>query len=68
MTTNIWNKWWQEYRESDRSNKLHHKLMLLLHGRADTAQQLVNLEKVKHPGQLGSWYLDKVIYNLEREA
>ena len=68
MTTNVWNRLWQEYRESDRSNQLHHELMLILHNRSDTAQQLVELEKVKHPGQSESWYLDKVIYDLRREA
>ena len=68
MTTNILSKWWQQVRESDRSNQLHHELMILLHGRSDTAQRLVNLEKIKHPGQSESWYLDKVIYDLKREA
>lgn len=68
MTINIWHKWWQEHRESDRYNKLNHELMLLLHGQADTAQRLVNLEEAKHPGQLKSWYIDKVIYDLKREA
>ena len=67
MTNNIWHKWWQGYRESNRSNQLQHELMTLLHDRSDTAQRLVNLEKVKHPDQLESWYLDKVIYDLKRE-
>ena len=68
MTTNIWNKWWQGYRESERSNQLQHELTSLLHNRLDTAQRLIDLQKAKHPGQLESWYLDKVIYDLEREA
>ena len=75
METNILNKWWQGYRQSvyetsqrHRSNELHHELMSLLHNRTDTAQRLVNLEKIKHPGQSESWYLDKVIYDLRREA
>ena len=68
MKTNILNKWWQGYRESDRSNKLHHELMILLHGQSDTAQRLIDLEKIKHPGQSESWYLDKVIYDLKRAA
>ena len=68
MTTAIWNKWWQEYRESVCMNQLHHELMLLLHGQFDTAQRLIDLEKVKHPGQSESWYVDKVIYDLRREA
>ena len=68
MKTNILNKWWQGYRESDRASKLHHELMILLHGQSDTAQRLINLEKIKHPGQSESWYLDKVVYDLRREA
>ena len=75
MKTNILNKWWQEYHESvcearqrHRSNKLHHELMILLHGQSDTAQRLIDLEKIKHPGQSESWYLDKVVYDLRREA
>ena len=68
MKTNILNKWWQGYRESDSSNKLQHELTILLHDRSDTAQRLINLEKIKHPGQSKSWYLDKVIYDLKREA
>ena len=28
-----------------------HELMILLHGQSDTAQRLIDLEKIKHPGQ-----------------
>ena len=68
MKTNIINKWWQEYREVDRCTRLHYELMILLHGQSDTVRRLVNLEKNLHPGQLESWYLDKVIYDLKRAA
>lgn len=68
MTTNILNRWWQQYREVNQYNKLHHELTVLLHGQSDTAQRLIDLEKIKHPGQSESWYLDKVIYDLRREA
>jgi len=68
MTTNILSKLWQQVKEGDRTNKLQHELMVLLHGKSDTAQRLINLEKNKHPGQSESWYLDKVIYDLRREA
>ena len=75
MTTNIWHKWWQEYRKSvgearqkHHFNQLNQELMTLLQHRSDTAQRLVNLQKVKHPGQSESWYLDKVIFDLKREA
>ncbi len=68
MTNNILHNWWQQYREADRSGKLHQELMTLVHGQSDTAQRLVDLEKIKHPGQSESWYLDKVVYDLRREA
>jgi hypothetical protein len=66
MTTNILNRWWQQDREASYCNQLHHELLTLLHGQSDTAERLINLEKVKHPGQSKSWYLDKVIYDLKR--
>ncbi|GAB4551963.1 MAG: hypothetical protein Tsb0014_45980 [Pleurocapsa sp.] len=68
MNTNILNTWWQQYREVNRSNKLYHDLMILVHGQSNTAQRLIDLERIKHPGQSESWYLDKVIYDLRREA
>lgn len=68
MNTNILNNWWQQYREVNRSNKLYHDLMILVHGQSNTAQRLIDLERIKHPGQSESWYLDKVIYDLRRET
>lgn len=68
MTTNTLKNWWQQYRAANRSQELQHELMILLHGQSDTARRLINLEKVKHPGQSENWYLDKVIYDLKREA
>ena len=68
MTINILNSWWQQYREAERSNKLYHELLILLHGQTDTAERLIDLEKNKYPGQIESWYLDKVIYDLRRAA
>jgi hypothetical protein len=66
MTTNILNGWWQKYRETGYCNQQYHELLILLHGQSDTAERLINLEKIKHPGQSKSWYLDKVIYDLKR--
>jgi hypothetical protein len=68
MTTNILNSWWQQDREAARANKLHHELLILVHGQSDTAKRLIDLERIKHPGQSESWYLDKVIYDLRREV
>jgi hypothetical protein len=68
MTTKILNSWWQQYREATHSNRLQHELLILVRGQSDTAERLINLEKIKHPGQSESWYLDKVIYDLRRSA
>ncbi len=29
---------------------------------------IINLAKIKHPGQSKNWYLDKVIYDLKRSS
>jgi hypothetical protein len=68
MSHHILDGWWQQYREAQRASKLRHELLILLHGQSETAKRLINFEKIKHPGQLESWYLDKVIYDLRREA
>lgn len=62
--------WWQQYRETIRCSNLREELRLLLYGGTGDeeaiAKKLVDVEKSLHPGQLESWYLDKVIYNLRR--
>lgn len=68
MTTKILNDWWQQYREATHSNRLYRELLTLVRGQCDIAERLINLEKIKHPGQSESWYLDKVIYDLRRSA
>lgn len=68
MSHHILDGWWQKYREAQRSRKLHHELLILLHGKSETAKRLIDFEKIRHPGQLESWYLDKVIYDLRRAA
>jgi Zn-dependent protease len=32
-----------------------------------TAERLIALEKIKNPGKLNSWYLEKVLYDLQRD-
>jgi hypothetical protein len=68
MTTKILETWWQQYREVKYCNHLENELFNLLHGQSNTAKRLIDLEKIKHPGQSESWYLDKVIYDLRRAA
>ncbi|WP_041619480.1 hypothetical protein [Stanieria cyanosphaera] len=68
MNTNTSKSWWQQYREAVRRSRLHQELLMLLHGQQDQAQRLINLEKSKNPGHLETWYLNKVIYDLRKEA
>ncbi|WP_036488501.1 hypothetical protein [Myxosarcina sp. GI1] len=65
---NIFNRWYQNYRQASVLSQLQRELFTLVHGQKDTAQRLINLEKIKHPGHSQSWYLDKVIYDLRRSA
>ena len=71
MSTNTIHSWWQQYREAVRCSNLREELRLLLYGGTGneeaTAQKLINVEKSIHPGELESWYLEKVIYNLRRQ-
>lgn len=66
MIGHIFSTWWQDYCEAKSCNRLKQELLRLLHGKSETAEQLINLEKIKHPGQSQSWYLDKVIYDIRR--
>lgn len=70
MTTNTVQNWWQNRREQARCSNLREELRLLLYGgtgnEESIAKKLIDVEKSIHPGQLESWYLDKVIYNLRR--
>lgn len=49
------------------SRKLQKKLMRLLHDDRDTANRLVSQVKMKNPNRSIDWYVDKVIYDLERD-
>jgi hypothetical protein len=47
-------------------NRLHHELLVLVHGQSQTAQRLLDLERQHSPGHSEAWYLEKVIYDLQR--
>jgi hypothetical protein len=49
------------------SRKLQKKLLRLLHDDRDTANRLVSQVKMKNPNRSIDWYVDKVIYDLERD-
>lgn len=52
---------------SQPSEHLRMKLLSLVRGNLETAQRLVNQEKLKNPGMSENWYWEKVIYDLERD-
>lgn len=52
-------------RKSDRGcRELRRKLLNLVH--YDTADRLISSAKREHPGKSERWYLEKVIYDLQR--
>ena len=62
------NSWWQQYHEAIRSSQLRQELCMLVNGKQEVVNQLVNLEKHRHPGNLDSWYLNKILRNLRQLA
>lgn len=49
------------------SRKLQQKLLRLLHDDRDTASRLLSQIKIKNPNRSVDWYVEKVIYDLERD-
>lgn len=49
------------------SRKLQKKLLLLLHDERALANRLLNQVKLKNPHKSVDWYVEKVIYDLERD-
>lgn len=49
------------------SRKLQKKLLRLLHDDQDTANRLLSQVKMKNPNKSSNWYVEKVIYDLERD-
>ena len=49
------------------SRKLQQKLLRLLHDDRDTASRLLSQIKIKNPNKSINWYVEKVIYDLERD-
>ena len=51
-----------------RANRsLQRKLMLLLHEDHRAAERLIQQATLKYPGKSADWYLEKVIYDLQRD-
>jgi hypothetical protein len=57
-------RWYVRCREDVECAPLRRKLLILT--RQDTAQRLIALAKKKNPGKSERWYLEKVIYDLQR--
>ena len=49
------------------SRSLQHKLLLLLHEDQRAAERLVQQATFRYPGKTADWYLEKVIYDLQRD-
>lgn len=49
------------------SRGLQKKLLTLLHDDGDTANRLLSQVKLKNPHKSTDWYVEKVIYDLERD-
>ena len=49
------------------SSKLRKKLLTLLHDDQDTAIRLLSQVKINNPNRSINWYVEKVIYDLERD-
>jgi hypothetical protein len=46
---------------------LQKKLLRMLHHDQATVDRLLSSAELKHPGRSQQWYLEKVIYDLERD-
>lgn len=56
----------QEYFENSKCTQLRQELHNLVRCRQDTAERLIALTKQQNPGKSERWYLEKVIWDLQR--
>ncbi|WP_265273220.1 hypothetical protein [Nostoc sp. KVJ3] len=57
----------QPYFSDPKNRKLQKRLLTLLNGDATTAERLLKQQRQRHRGESDKWYLEKVIYDLERD-
>ncbi|WP_190241035.1 hypothetical protein [Nostoc sp. 'Peltigera membranacea cyanobiont' 210A] len=57
----------QSYRNDPKNRALQGDLLVLLKGDVATAKRLLLQQRRRNPGQADNWYLEKVIYDLERD-
>ncbi|MEM1368287.1 MAG: hypothetical protein AAGG02_09765 [Cyanobacteria bacterium P01_H01_bin.15] len=55
------------FTQGSKDYRLQHELMTMLHNDQGAANRLLNLEHRKHPGKTEQWYIEKVIYDLQRD-
>ncbi|BAY94784.1 hypothetical protein [Tolypothrix sp. PCC 7601] len=55
------------YRTDPRNRYLQGDLLILVKGDVATAKRLLAQQRRKNPGKSDNWYLEKVIYDLERD-
>ncbi|WP_445626448.1 hypothetical protein [Nostoc sp. DSM 114167] len=55
------------YRTDPKNRALQADLLILLKGDVPAAKRLLLQQRRKKPGQSDNWYLEKVIYDLERD-
>ena len=67
MTTKISNTWWESYREAKKISGRYRQLVSLVDNCEEVAQSMINLEKNKYPDKAESWYLNKIIDELEQQ-
>ena len=55
------------YRTDSKNRQLQSELLTLLRNDTATAKRLLKQQRQQHPGKSDNWYLEKVIYDLERD-
>ncbi|MBD2243215.1 hypothetical protein [Nostoc sp. FACHB-888] len=57
----------KSYRNDPKNRQLQSDLLALLRGDVRTAKRLLRQQRQNCPGRSDNWYLEKVIYDLERD-
>lgn len=57
----------RSYRTDPKNRNLQHQLIQMLRGDAALAKRLLRQQRQINPGRSDNWYLEKVIYDLERD-
>ena len=71
LSAAIYYFWQQSRRGKGSTNALRREARRLLHTNTDSANEIIDrqikLLQEKHPGRSEEWYLEKMIYDLERD-